>query len=29
MMLRMVAGDRACPIFLEMVLDPTGSAVAM
>jgi hypothetical protein len=29
MIFRMVAGERACPIFLEMVLDPTGSAVAM
>jgi len=28
MMLRIVAA-RGLPIFLEMVLDPTGSAVAM
>ena len=29
MILRIVAGERDCPIFFEMVLDPTGSAVAM
>jgi hypothetical protein len=29
MMFRIVAGERDCPIFFEMVLDPTGSAVEM
>jgi len=28
-MFRIVAGDRSCPIFFEMVRDPTGSAVVM
>ncbi len=29
MMLRIVAGERVCPIFFEIVRDPTGTAVAM
>jgi len=28
MMLRIVAGESACPIFLDTVREPTGSAVA-